>query len=240
MFGMNPSYVLALASGVSTAFMIYTWGGFRFIMYALALSTLIAFFIGKIGKKETFVYSLWFIPSFLFLGIKSGFQTVAFDVTYATIPLFVFLVLVFNFFFGESVGKIAKNLIKKDWITKEIASFFAVLIVGILVVLVAKPSLIISIFEALKERLLYPFGRARIGLTVAENQQLYLTDVFSSFGKSFFWMFFFGLIFLFYEAVKNLEKKEKGILTVSFIIFLTGFIFSRYSPSSTIFNGESF
>ena len=237
---INKSYLFALVSGISTAFMIFTWGGFRFILYSLALATLIAFFIGKVNKRETVIYSLWFIPAFLFLGTKSGFITSALDVTSATIPLFVFLVLLVNIFIGEKIERKVKNIVKKEWATKEIISFVLVIFFGLIILLVLKPSLIIGILGALKEHLLYPFGRARIGLTVAENQQLYLTDVFSSFGKSFFWMFFFGLIFLFYEAVKNLEKKEKGILTVSFIIFLTGFIFSRYSPSSTIFNGESF
>jgi len=237
---INKSYLLALASGISTAFMIYTWGGFRFILYSLSLATLISFLIGNVNKKETMIYSLWFIPTFLFLGIKSGFKVAALDVTYATIPLFIFLVLIVNIFIGDKIEKITKTIIKKEWVTKEIASFIFVILAGALILLALKPSLFIGIFEALKERLLYPFGRARTGLTVAENQQLYLTDIFASFGKSFFWMFFFGLILLFYETVKNLEKKEKRILVASFVVFLTGFIFSRYSPSSTVFNGVSF
>ena len=60
--------------------MIFTWGGFRFIFYSLSLATLISFFIGKVNKKETISYFLWFIPGFLFLGIKSGFGVAAFDV----------------------------------------------------------------------------------------------------------------------------------------------------------------
>ncbi|MBS3086423.1 hypothetical protein J4422_01865 [Candidatus Pacearchaeota archaeon] len=239
-FKINKSYLLALTAGISTILMIFTWGGFRFILYSLSLATLIAFFIGKVGKKETTVFFLWFIPAFLFLGIKSGFKVAALDVTYATIPLFVFLVLLVNIFIGEKIERKVKNIVKKEWITKEMVSFVLVVFVGLLVLLVIKPDFLIGIFKELIERLLYPFGRARIGLTVAENQQLYLTDIFSSFGKSFFWMFFFGLILLFSEAVKNLEKIEKRILITSFIIFLTGFIFSRYSPNSTVFNGESF
>src|SRR3989344_5023758 len=231
-FSIKRSYLFALAAGISTAFMIFTWGGFRFILYSLALATLIAFFIGKVNKRETIIYSLLFIPAFLFLGIKSGFITSALDVTSATIPLFVFLVLLVNIFIGEKIERKVKNIVKKEWATKEIISFVLVIFFGLIILLVLKPSLIIGILGALKEHLLYPFGRARIGLTVSENQQLYLTDVFSSFGKSFFWMFFFGLILLFSEAVKNLEKWEKRTLVTSFVVFLTGFIFSRYSPSS--------
>jgi len=239
-FSIKRSYLFALAAGISTAFMIFTWGGFRFILYSLALATLISFFIGKVGKKEVLVYFLWFIPAFLFLGIKSGFLASALDVTSATIPLFVFVVLVFDFFLGKKTEKLVKQIFKKEWLNKEITSFVFVILIGLLALLIIKPGFLVGIFKELIERLLYPFGRARIGLTVAENQQLYLTDVFSSFGKSFFWMFFLGLILLFYEAVKNLEKWEKRTLVTSFVVFLTGFIISRYSPSSTIFNGESF
>src|SRR3989344_1979654 len=218
-FKIERSYLFALASGISTILMIFTWGGFRFILYSLSLVMIIAFFIGKVSKRETLIYSLWFIPSFLFLGIKSGFRVAALDVTYATIPLFVFVVLIFSFLLGEKIERKVKNALKKDWITKEILSFILVVVIGLVALVVIEPSLLIGIFEALKERLLYPFGRARIGLTVAENQQLYLINIFSSFGKGFFWMFFFGLILVFYEAVRSLEKKERWILMASFIVF---------------------
>lgn len=236
-FGISSSYLLALASGISTAFMIFTWGGFRFIFYSLSMATLVAFLMGKVGRKETLVYSLWFIPSFLFLILKSGFKATVFDVTLATIPLFIFFVLILDAFVGEKIGRKFKSLFKKDWIRKEISSLVFVFLIGFIGVLLLNSSLLFGILEALRAHLLNPFASGRAGLTVAENQQLYLTDIFSSFGKSFFWMFLFGLILLFYETVKNLEKRDKWILISSFIVFLTGFIFSRYSPSSTIFNG---
>ncbi len=238
-FKIKRSYALALASGIATCFMIFTWGGYRFILYSLALTTIIAFFIGKVGRKETMAYSLWFIPSFLYLSYKSGLSVAAFDITYGAIPLFVFIVLLAGLFVNQKILDTARRITKRDWINKELVAFFSVAIIGLLALFVIKPNTAIALFSDLKEHLLYPFGRARVGLTVAENQQLYLTDFFSSFGASFFWMFFLGLILLFNETITCLEKKERIFLLSSFIIFLIGFIFSRYS-SNSIFNGVTF
>ncbi|MEK6842139.1 MAG: STT3 domain-containing protein [Nanoarchaeota archaeon] len=234
---VHRGYLLALASGISTALMTFTWGGFRFIFYALPLAVMIAFLLGKVNKKETIIYSLWFVPSFLFLGMKVGFKVAALDVTHATIALFVFLVLIVNILINEGILNRVKRTFKKDWINKEIISLVLVILGGFIVLVFLKPSLLIGILVDLKEHLLYPFGRSRVGLTVAENKPLYVVDIFSSFGVSFFWMFFFGLIFLFCEAVKSLEKRDKIVLITSFIAFVIGLIFSRYSPESNLFNG---
>ncbi len=235
--GVSSGYLLAFASGVSTALMTFTWGGFRFIFYALPLAVMMAFLLGKVNKKETIIYSLWFFPSFLFLGTKVGFKIAALDVTHATIALFVFLVLLVNIFINERVINKVRETLKKGWINREIISFVTIILAGFVVLVILKPSLLIGILGDLKEHLLYPFGRSRVGLTVAENKPLYVVDIFSSFGVSFFWMFFFGLILLFYEAVKILEKKNKALLTTSFVVFVSGLIFSRYSPGSPLLNG---
>ena len=157
--------------------------------------------------------------------------------THATIALFVFLVLIVNILINEGILNRVKRTFKKDWINKEIISLVLVILGGFIVLVFLKPSLLIGILVDLKEHLLYPFGRSRVGLTVAENKPLYVVDIFSSFGVSFFWMFFFGLIFLFCEAVKSLEKRDKIVLITSFIAFVIGLIFSRYSPESNLFNG---
>ena len=70
-----------------------------------------------------------------------------------------------------------------------------------------------------------------------ENHQPYFTTWKSNFG-SFFYLFFIGSILLFYNLVKPI-KKHKNWLTVIFALFLSAFIFSRYSKGSPIFNGET-
>ncbi len=234
----NRRNTLALLSGISTAFMVFTWGGFKFIMMALPLTVLCAFILEKVKRKEAIVYGLWFAPSIIFLIIKSGFFSII-ELTTGFLPVFVFFVLLARFFIHGSFEEKIRKIIKKDWVTKEIISILVVLIAGVLVLLVAKPGYLLGLLGLIKDSLLYPFGRQRVGVTVAENAKPYVVDWLSQFGKSFFWMFFLGTILLFHGMIKHLQKKEKVILNAAFIIFIFGFVFSRYSAAST-FNGENF
>jgi asparagine N-glycosylation enzyme membrane subunit Stt3 len=231
-------YLLALLSGIATSFMIFTWGGFKFIFMALSIAVLIEFILGKVKKQETIIYGLWFLPSILFLMLKSGIG-ILFEITSAVPSVFVFGVLLVGLFMKKSWEEKIKGTLKKEWISKEIISILLVLIAGALILLIIRPTELIGLLSTLKESLLYPFGRQRVSLTVAENAKPYVTDWMGQFGKGFFWLFFFGTILLFYNAVEHLYKKEKIILNLSFIIFIFGFIFSRYS-SSGAFNGQNF
>jgi len=230
--------VFALLAGIATSFMIFTWGGVKFIFMSLSIAVLIEFIFGKVKKQETLIYSLWFLPSIFALIFKSGIG-ILFEITSAIPSLFVFGVLIAGLFIKKDWEEKIKARLKKDWISKEMISIILILIAGFLIMLIIKPEYILSLLSVLKESLLYPFGRQRVSLTVAENAKPYVTDWISQFGKGFFWLFFFGTIFLFYNALEHLNKKEKIILNLSFIIFIFGFIFSRYSSSST-FNGQNF
>ncbi|MDD5699652.1 MAG: STT3 domain-containing protein [Candidatus Nanoarchaeia archaeon] len=234
----NKKYLFALLAGISTSLMKYTWGGFMFIFLSIALAVLIAFILGKIKKEESFIYFFWFIPSFLFLLYRGGINAI-FDLTASVPSLFVFSVLVINLILNEKVENKIRSIIKTDKISKGIISVALALILGLIIGLIVKPAFILDIIPTLLERLIYPYGRGRTGLTVAENAQPYISDWISSFGNIFFWMFLIGTVALFYETTKNLEKKYKILLNCSFILLLAGFIFSRYSPSS-LFNGVSF
>ena len=50
----------------------------------------------------------------------------------------------------------------------------------------------------------------------------------------FFWLFFVGSIFLFYEMSRFIKKRERIILTLSYVIFLFALIFSRYSSGGLL------
>ncbi|MEX0932599.1 MAG: STT3 domain-containing protein [Candidatus Pacearchaeota archaeon] len=236
---IKRGYVFAFLAGLTTVLMIFTWGGFRFILYSIALATLIAFFLGKIQKKETIIYSLWFVPTILFLIFKSGFSNTLFSLTTGLIPLFVFFVLIADLFLGKTIFNQTRKIIKKE-IPQEVSVFVFVILFGFILMLILKPSFALGIAGELIDRLTNPFGDARVGVTVAENRPLYVVDSIGSFGKAFFWMFFFGTILLFYEAIKNTDRKEKMVLMTSFSIFVTGFLFSRYSPQAEFFNGSNF
>ena len=234
---LNKKNLFALLAGISTSFMIFTWGGSKFILMSLSLAVLISFIFGKVKKQEIIVYSLWFLPSIFFLVLKSGFFSMI-ELTNGLAPTFVFFVLMINIFLRENLEEKIKGIFKKEWISKEIISILLVLFIGVLTLLIIKPAYVIGLIGAIKESLLYPFGRERVGVTVAENAKPYVVDWISQFGRWFFWLFFFGTIFLFHSAIEHLHKKEKIILNLSFIIFIFGFVFSRYSSSST-FNGDN-
>lgn len=240
----NQSYLLkkrclfALLSGISTALMVFTWGGVKFIFMSVSISVLIAFLLGKVKKNETILYGLWLLPAVLALIMKSGIG-ILFELTTSVPAIFVFLVLITNLLVKKNLEEKIKRIIKRDFIPKEIISLLIVVLVGGLVLLVLKPSTFINLFSIIKESLIYPFGRQRVSLTVAENAQPYVIEWFSNFGKNFFWLFFLGTLFIFNSTITPLTKKEKRIMNFSFIIFISGFIFSRYS-SASILNGENF
>ena len=93
---------------------------------------------------------------------------------------------------------------------------------------------------------IHPIAEGRFSVTVAENQQSYFSNDFTGdFGPTilggiplYFWLFFIGAVVFFNYWVTPLKKKEKRILTLSYVIFLICLIFSKYS-SASILNGES-
>src|SRR3972149_115432 len=119
-FYLNKKYLFALLAGISTCFMIFTWGGFRFIFMSLSISVLIAFMLGKVKKQETLVYILWFLPSisfFLFF-YKGGL----FDLTVSVPSMFVLIVLLINNFMTQNVEEKIRKITKQRRMTKEIIS----------------------------------------------------------------------------------------------------------------------
>jgi len=224
---------LALASGIFTGLMIFTWGGFRYIFMSFVLASFLAFFFEKQKKKNFLVYVSWLIPSLIFAFAKGGFGMLT-GITDTGLALaFFFVLFVDTIVFNTNLKKI-KEKIK---LPEGIISMVIAIAIGILVLLVANPGLVSGVFSKIVEGLLYPFGRGRIGLTVAENRAPYFVEVFASFSW-LFWLFFFGTLLLFCEATKHFDTKKKTLLNVFFIIFIITFIFSRISPQSP-FNGES-
>lgn len=237
-YSLKKRCMFALLAGISTALMVFTWGGVKFIFMSISISALIAFILGKVKKNETILYGLWLLPAVIALIMKSGIG-ILFELTTSVPAIFVFLVLITNLLVNRNLEEKIKKIIKKDFISKEIISLVLVLLIGGAILLIIKPSIIINLFSTIKESLIYPFGRQRVSLTVAENAQPYVVEWFSNFGKNFFWLFFLGTIFLFNSTIGSLTRKEKMIMNFSFIIFISGFIFSRYS-SASILNGENF
>lgn len=241
--------MFGILAGIATGLMIFTWGGFRYIFMTFSLVTFLLFFFEKHKKKNFLIFTSWLIPSLIFafaknITIESFTNVNAFmpavlglfsSITDTGFSLIIFCILLIDLVIFNTRLKKIKEKIK---LPESLISMIIVVLIGLIALITISPSSILSLISKIAEGLIYPFGRGRIGVTVAENKSPYFTDVFGSFSW-LFWLFFFGTILLFYEATKHFDKKKKIWLNIFFILFLVTFIFSRISPGSLL-NGENF
>lgn len=238
---IKKQIIFGIVAGIFTGLMIFTWGGFRYIFMTFVLASFIAFFFEKQKRKNFFVYLSWFIPSLIFSIAKFGVNVIK-SMTDTGLSTAIFLIFFIDFVLFntklQKIKQIREKTKEKLKLPESIISLIVVMIAGFVLLLALKPSMISEIVSKIIEGLLYPFGRGRLGLTVAENRAPYFVEIATAFSW-LFWIFFFGTIFLFYEATKHFDRKKKLILNSCFLIFMITFIFSRISPQS-ILNGENF
>jgi asparagine N-glycosylation enzyme membrane subunit Stt3 len=237
--------LFGISAGIMTGLMALIWGGFIFIFLTIGPPVLIAFIIGKINWSKLFIYASWILTSFAIM--------IPFSTRYTA------KILIMSTSTGSALGilglvgisliimkyRILENTRRKTKIPREIfALILSGLVLLILVLVLLGPSFIFNQIERVKNILIQP-TITRFGLTVAENKQPYfINDWKGSFGPIFmniplyFWLFFSGSVVLFYNLVKKLKFKERWILTLSYLTFLTCLIFSRYSAGSTL-NGTN-
>jgi len=204
----------------------------------IPLFMLILFLINKFDKTDFYVYLTWslivlfsfLIKGYSLLGLLSSFTT--------SIPLLILAI------FGVDYILIKKNAlgIKEKIYGKiplRLVSVGITIFAGlILMSIISGPYFIIDRLRDVAEHFIHPMGTSRFVLTVAEARQPYFVDWLSSFRK-FFYVFFIGSIYLFYQMIKNLGR-IKWYLNGVYTLFISGFIFSRYSQSAKLFTGETF
>jgi len=230
--------LLGVLAGIFTGAMSWSWGGYRYIYMILSLTILILFLFGKYREKISVVFSSWIIPVLIidFLKLKSisPFLTSFGDITFG---VFVWFIILLDFALSKSRIKDSAFL-KKINIPDSLKSLVIGLILLIFIAFIVNPSFVSSSFSSLIERILYPFGKARISLTVAENKAPYFSEVLGSFGN-LVWIFLLGSIMLFYKATEHFEKNKKVWFNTIFIVLIFALGFTRFSPGS-MFNGENF
>lgn len=235
-----PASVIAILAGIATALMGLTWGGVTYIYTAIGIATLGAFIINKVNNKETLVYGLWLISSLLvLLTMTNRFSLGGFINSLDTgLVTITFLLLILHLLLWKAPW--SKNIkLEKINLPKTVITILVALILGLVIIMLINPSLIIEKIKTINNMLIKPVT-GRWNTTVAENKQPYFMEWFSSFGKSFFWVFIAGSIYLFNKMFQKLKKKDNLILTSSYVIFLFGLIFSRYAPHPSILDGEGF
>jgi asparagine N-glycosylation enzyme membrane subunit Stt3 len=239
-------FIIATLSGVSTALMGLSWGGVSYAYVTISVACILAFLLNKIKARETLIYSLWIISSLAITLIFSnrysitGFVT-SLDTGIASLALLIFIV---HLILWETKIKDLRFINKMN-LPKNILSIIITIIIGILgSTIVFGPNFIIEKIDAVNHMLFTPIT-GRWNTTVAENRQPYFTEWADSLGPIIknipvlFWLFLIGSIVLFKQMINRLKKKDAWILTLTYLFFLFGLIFSRYSSSST-FNGENF
>ncbi|MEK6835287.1 MAG: STT3 domain-containing protein, partial [Nanoarchaeota archaeon] len=223
-------------AGISTGLTSLIWGGGAFIFLTIGLFTLIELFLGKLEKKELNYYLPWLFFSviilMLFFPEKFTFGNLILSTTTGSALIVPFIWVINVLLFDLDLLKI-KNKIENK-IPKSVFSFLLSLIIMVI---------FISIFYDISffsyritdtfNTLVKAFATDRWVKTVAENSQPYITDWISNFGKTYFWAFILGSIYLFYNMNKNLKKYIISPMLI-YILFLFGLTFSRYSPSSNL------
>ena len=239
------SLILGSLAGLSTALMGLVWGGVSFIYVTIAVSAFLAFILNKVKRKELLVYTLWIFFSFLVFKISServsleGLFT-SLDSGLAFLVLFIFLIdlVLWN-------TKLKNNkLLEKIRMPHNIISIIVSLVLAVVLLSVFfSPGFIVEKVKVV-HRMFFTPVIGRWNITVAENRQPYFTEWEESFGPHIkgiallFWLFFIGSVVLFKKMLRTIKNRDAWILTIIYILFLLGLIFSRYSGSST-FNGEN-
>lgn len=228
-----------ILAGLSTGLMSWSWGGYRYLYMIFGLSALIIFFLNKDRKQILITYSSWIVPAIIIEYLKVwSLSSIITGFTDTGFGLFVLLILIIDYLLYEKsfIKKIKLNKIK---LPDRIISLLVTLVFSVVFLLIIKPEFVIRLIPVIIEGLLYPFGRSRVGLTIAENKTPYMNEVMQTFGKMF-WAFLIGTIVIFYECVKNFDWKRKCALISAFIFLLISLFFSRISQSHQVLNGETF
>jgi asparagine N-glycosylation enzyme membrane subunit Stt3 len=238
--------ILSILAGLSTLTVGAIWGGILYIYLAVALSVMIAFILNKVNKKEYFVYTIWLfsslIPLVLFTGrLKLNDVLVSLDTGFACL---IFAILTVHFIICKTPIQNIKFL-NTTKIPKNIISLVIALLLGIIgSTILFGPNFILNKIDVINHALLTP-TTGRWQVTVAENRQPFFNEWGSSFGPFFrtipllFWLFFIGSIVLFKQMLKSIKERDSSALTIFYVLFFFGLVFSRYS-SASILNGENF
>ena len=242
---VRNSFIYAAVAGIATGLLALIWGGFGYVFMGISGAFLFAFLMDKIRSREIGIFSLWMGFSFLFMmpfstryALHNLIISVSTGMAFAVLGIFLIdLLLRKNKYFG---------LTKRTKIPRRILSLIIAVIIGlILSSIFFGPGFIVETSQKIISQTVHPLGSDRVSLTVAENKQpSFIGEWKNVFGPLFFniplffWMFFIGAVALFYKLIKEMGRKEKFFLTLSYTVFLVCLIFSRYSPEGLL-NGNS-
>jgi len=234
--------LIALLSGVATMFAVAAWaGGGKFLFMTLPLAYFVTWFIKKEKNNWDYIlfYSLWLIGILASAPLfkESVFETMT---TYMLNSTGILTLIALGYSIIETLLiKYEKKLGETIKKYRVLVSFGILIVLGILLYEMFIGSAW-SLIKGLIERIVNPFGKERVTVTVAENKQPYLDEWISQITKPIFYIFLLGNFFVGLKISSGIKKKKpKYLFLASFIFFVVGILFSRIS-SSSMFNGENF
>ena len=231
-------------SGILTGFMALTWGGTSFIFMSVGLFVLVEIVLNKFDKNDFYSYAIWYVA---IAAVIQLFQLGNFTLrgmfmalTSGAVMTFALIIAIVKFLlFDMELFSVKKRFGTRlpDGIISLIIGIVAILIAGSIIL---GPGFFVDRGQELYNGLTEPFGETRWSLTVAENHQPYVKEWVGQMGLTFILVFMIGSAFLFYEMLIaiGIERWKILGLTGVYLIFLFGFIFSRYSPESRL-NGAN-
>jgi asparagine N-glycosylation enzyme membrane subunit Stt3 len=207
---------------------------------------LLAFILDKVRKKHFLSYLSWVVFSFFIMSFFSGKFNLFFMFTSMSSGLAAFTLItmiIHRVIWNTNLSKI--KFFRKSKLPKTIISLIVTIVfLIILSIIFLGPSFIIGKVKVFHQTIFKPV-QGRWNTTVAENRQPNFKEWSGSFGPFvkniplMFWLFVVGSVVLFKKMLMSLRKKDAWTITVFYILFIFGMIFSRYSGDS-IFNGSNF
>jgi len=244
----------------TASFVIACWNGIAIYMFMIIPMAYLGIWIIKSQdiEKKNIKLALFYLISipliFVFVPLWGNFSMITEFKRYMFEPQGLFGPLTYGFiildFFLIRYFKKNKENPKIAKISKFriLITFGIIIILGLLFLQFGLHKDATNILSTVANKMLNPFGRTRIGLTVSENQQPFFGTWITSFGKSSFWIAILGIFFIGLKMARGInasneegkkkEKENKIIFIAAWIFLAIAILFTRYSPSG-IFNGEN-
>lgn len=236
--------LLGIATAFFSAFNLASWGGIaKFTFIIIPLSLLLIWLFkeknleenkSKILRNYLLFYFVWFFFTAIFSSIYGYSILGMFNQFISGTNIVMVIVLLFiaiDYILIINEKKYLKGNMRKY---RALISGGLMLILGGVILFLLNKNLFAILFS-LFSGLLDPFGESRVGSTVAENAQPYLLNWMNQIGKMFFWMFYLGMVFVGVEISKGVKKKKHKILfSLTWILMISGILFSRISESSLL------
>ncbi len=236
---IKKAIIFGALSGLSSGLMGLVWGGFSFVITTIGIFVLLEVLLNRIDEKNSYAYISWFLLlSFILIAFRGWTLGNLIGSMYTAIDCIAFVMIILNLaILKKDLLKIRERIDKK--IPVGILNFLVTLVIGVLAMMIVfHPDFIIDRIRDIYVTLTNPFGTGRWAVTVAEAHQPYLVDWVGQMSWTYFWLFMAGSVLIFYNIIKIVEKNAWKP-TLVYLLFLLGFTFSRYSPSSTVLNGET-